>query len=118
VYDPATSTVTLFPVERLDIHNRYQLTVNGMAPNGLTDPGGQFLDGKGNGKPGSDFVTVISRATLAGPAPTALKAVQKKEVVSKKHTELVSAPAVDKLAASNLLAVKSTRVPSSRGGGH
>ena len=32
MYDPSAKSVTLFPAERLDLHNRYQLTVNGMAP--------------------------------------------------------------------------------------
>jgi hypothetical protein len=66
VYNPTTFTVTLFPAERLDIHNFYRLTVNGTAPKGLTDSQGNLLDGLNNGKAGSSFVTIISRSTLVG----------------------------------------------------
>ena len=70
VYDPATSTVFLHPVGRLDIHNRYRLIVDGMAPHGLTATWGQYLDGSGDA-PGSDYNTVISWKALAGPASAA-----------------------------------------------
>ena len=45
IYDSATHTVTLVPAERLNIHRRYSLTINGTAPSGLTNPSGQLLDG-------------------------------------------------------------------------
>jgi uncharacterized membrane protein len=70
IYNPTTLTVTLDPAQQLDVHNQYRLTVVGTAPNGLTDITGLLLDGAGTGKPGSNFVTVISRQTLAGPAPS------------------------------------------------
>jgi uncharacterized repeat protein (TIGR01451 family) len=70
VYDRSTLTVTLFPAERLDIHNLYQLTVNGSAPSGLAGATGLLLDGTANGVSGSNFVANISRPTLVGPAPT------------------------------------------------
>ena len=50
IYDSATHTVTLVPAERLNIHRRYRLTVNGTAPSGLTNPSGELLDGAGNGQ--------------------------------------------------------------------
>ena len=68
VYDPATDTVILDPAQRLDVHNRYELIVAGTGPSGLTDSSGRLLDGRGTGVPGSDFMTVISFKTLAGPA--------------------------------------------------
>jgi hypothetical protein len=68
VYDSATDTVTLVPAERLNIHRRYRLTVNGTAPAGLTNPSGVLLDGAGNGQPGSDHVTSITSRNLAGRA--------------------------------------------------
>jgi hypothetical protein len=67
-YDSATHTVTLVPTERLNIHRRYFLTVNGAAPAGLSNPAGVFLDGAGNGQPGTNFVTTITCRNLAGRA--------------------------------------------------
>jgi uncharacterized repeat protein (TIGR01451 family) len=66
LYNPATKSVTIFPAERLDLHKLYQLTVNGLAPNGLTDTSGNLLDGSASGTPGSNFVAIIDRNTLAG----------------------------------------------------
>ena len=51
VYDPTNTTVTLSFAKRLNVHHLYQLTINGTAPSGLTDPSGQFLDGAGTGRP-------------------------------------------------------------------
>ena len=72
VYDPSNETVTLDPARRLNVHRVYQLTVNGTAPGGLVDQQGRLLDGKDNGRPGSNFVSLITRATLAGPAPSTI----------------------------------------------
>ena len=68
IYDSATHTVTLVPAERLNIHRRYRLTVNGTAPFGLTNPSGELLDGAGNGHPGSNYVTSVTWRNLAGRA--------------------------------------------------
>jgi hypothetical protein len=73
VYDPTAHTVTLHPAEPLDVHNRYELTVAGTGPTGLADTSGRLLDGKKTGMPGSDYVTVISFATLAGFPPETAK---------------------------------------------
>ena len=69
VYDPATLSVTLFPVERLDIHNQYRLLILGTGPLGLTGATELLLDGKGDGAPGSDYQATISMTTLEGPVP-------------------------------------------------
>jgi hypothetical protein len=69
VYDPASLTVTLYPVNRLDVHNRYQITVKGSA-GGMTKVTGTPLAGD-IGQPATDYVAVISRSTLDGPAPGA-----------------------------------------------
>jgi hypothetical protein len=68
-YDPSTFTVTLAPVHRLDIHNRYRLTVDGTTRTGVRGISGLLLDGNGDGNPGSNFVAEINRRTLAGAAP-------------------------------------------------
>jgi streptogramin lyase len=70
VFNPTTNTVTLLPAERLPLQRLFQLTVNGVAPNGLTDTQGRLLDGNGSGTPGSNYVALISQNALAGPNPS------------------------------------------------
>ena len=60
--------------QRLQLHASYCLTINGTPPAGLTNPAGYLLDGAGNGKPGSNYVTTLTSSNLAGSAsqrPTA-----------------------------------------------
>jgi hypothetical protein len=71
VYNPTSHTVTLMFSQLLNIHRQYTITVNGMAPNGLTSATGVLLDGANNGKPGSNFVLTFGSAILAGPASAA-----------------------------------------------
>ena len=85
VYDPATLTVTLFPSELLSLHTFYQLTVNGATPNGLTSSTGVPLDGKGNGTPGTNFVSMFGGGILVGPAPAMLSAQPKRFAAEKKQ---------------------------------
>jgi hypothetical protein len=66
IYDAPTETVTLRPIHRLPLRRTYMLTVLGTPPGGLTDTAGVFLDGAGTGRPGSDYVAVIDRKSLAG----------------------------------------------------
>jgi hypothetical protein len=75
-YDPATRTVTLRPLHRLSLWQTYILVVNGNSPGGLTDTAGRFLDGKGNGTAGSNYVARINRKILAGPAITSRTAAR------------------------------------------
>jgi hypothetical protein len=60
VYGPATQTLTLTTVRRLDRRLRYRLTVVGTGPSGVTDTHGNLLDGQQNGQPGSDFVLSVT----------------------------------------------------------
>ena len=74
VYNPILHTVTLTPVNQLNIHYHYQLTVSG-----VKDTCGQLLDGDRNGVAGGNFVTIITKQNYspsvpAGPAPAALQA--------------------------------------------
>ena len=64
VYNPANNTVTLTPVHRLNVHERYLLTIDGLLSN--TNPPLPF-DGDNNGTPGGTFVTVITRANYPHP---------------------------------------------------
>ena len=70
MYNPRTQTVTLHPARRMNFHNGYKLTVNGASPNGLTDSQGLPLDGKGDGTPGSSYVTVVNRHNLVWGSAT------------------------------------------------
>lgn len=71
VYDPVLQTVTLSPRGRLSLRLPYQLTVRRTAPQGITRAAGQFLDGQGNGQPGSNYRASIvgdcAPASHAGP---------------------------------------------------
>ncbi len=67
VYDATAHTVTLYPTHRVYLFARYHLLVNGSTPTGVTGDTGLLLDGKGNGQPGSDFVTTFGKEILAGP---------------------------------------------------
>ena len=58
VYNPAARSVVLYMAQLMDIHNLYRITITGA----------------GTGKPGSDYVGVISESTLAGTASDAIPA--------------------------------------------
>jgi hypothetical protein len=62
VYDAASLTVTLRPVQRLNLHKRFQLTVVGTGPSGVTDSSGNLLGVQTIGQPGSNFVAIVSAA--------------------------------------------------------
>ena len=68
LYDATNDTVTLRLRDRLNVHLRYDLTVIGTAPDGVSSPSGVFLDGAGTGHPGSNYETNFGREILAGPA--------------------------------------------------
>jgi len=99
VYNAAAGTVTLYMSHRLDIHNRYQFTIRGAAPDGLTGTDGSPLDGAGTGIVGSNYVGHITESTLAGRASEATRA------------SLTSKPGLrkDARASSARLAVKANR---------
>ncbi len=69
VYDPAKLTVTLHPQQRIYIHYRYELTVDGTAPDGLTNTQRQLLDGADNGKPGSNYSEPLTWRNLVLDPP-------------------------------------------------
>jgi hypothetical protein len=54
-YDAGSRSVTIHPVHRINIHYPFTLTINGQAPDGLTDASGNFLDGAGNGQSGTNY---------------------------------------------------------------
>jgi len=123
IYDPATQTVTLVPAERLNIHWKYSLTVNGATPAGLTNLSGVPLDGSGKGHVGSNYVASITWRNLAGKAsklPTyylvhkapprpsiTLTSPQHAKVAVPKYTKV----ALHAAAVDHLLVTKSLQVP-------
>jgi hypothetical protein len=80
IYNPLTSSVTLLPRQRLDLHLRYFFVINGTTPAGVRDASGLLLDGAGTGRPGSNYVTFITAANLVvvGDPPGAAAALQLK----------------------------------------
>ncbi len=70
VYDSASLTVTLHPEQRISIHHRYTLIVDGTAPHGLTNTRGQLLDGADHGQPDSDYRASLTwRNLVLDPPP-------------------------------------------------
>jgi uncharacterized repeat protein (TIGR01451 family) len=78
-YDSAAHTVTLSLARRLNLHNRFRLTVIGTGQGGVTDAFGDGLDGLRTGDPGSNFVTVVTARdlVLTTSRPAILRAYRK-----------------------------------------
>ena len=78
VYDASTDSVTLHPAQRIDIHYRYELIIDGMSPNGLENTYSQLLDGSASGQPGSDYRAPLTwRNLVIDPAASKPKASHK-----------------------------------------
>jgi virginiamycin B lyase len=67
VYDAARQTVTLSPIRRLNFHHRFRLTVVGTGASGVADVARNLLDGQHTGRPGSDYVTIVTARNLVLP---------------------------------------------------
>jgi hypothetical protein len=65
LYDAANQPVTLWPIRRLPLRRTFLLTVKGAPPAGLTNASGTFLAGAGTGQPGSDYIGIVNRKSLA-----------------------------------------------------
>jgi len=69
VYDPANHTVMLQPGERINIHHRYTLVVDGNSPAAISNTQGQLLDSQAGG-PGSNYSTPLTwRNLVLDPPP-------------------------------------------------
>jgi hypothetical protein len=64
VYNPAAETVTLYPRTKISLNRAYGVTVIGTGPGGVADVRDVLLDGHGDGRAGSDFVTTLTRSNL------------------------------------------------------
>lgn len=93
LYDAAAHTVTLGLSQRLDLHRRYELTIDGMAPGGVSSPDGVLLDGAGTGRPGSNFATIFGREILAGPARAINRAAQARQAAALHRASVAAATA-------------------------
>jgi hypothetical protein len=56
--------VTLLPSERINIHHKYKLTVQGTKAGGVADTQGLLLDGANAGNPGSNYRTALTGRNL------------------------------------------------------
>ncbi len=103
VYSAESGAVTLYMAQRLDIHNLYRITINGSATSGLMSADGVPLDGAGDGIPGSNYVQLISRRTLAGRSSEAVRADRISAARGPRVGHAISASAVDMLAVAGRL---------------
>ncbi len=109
IYDPATFSVTLVPAQRLDVHYRYELTVNGTTSTGVRGASGLLIDGAGTGQPGSDYTAVIDRSTLAGRASSISSTLDAAALARAEKAAKASIVALDRLATSGELATLAIR---------
>ena len=85
VYDPTTETVNLRPSERINIHYKYTLTVEGAKAGGLTDTQGLLLDGAESGKPGSNYRAPLTWRDLVLSTPAAKTSEKSKPTTKTVH---------------------------------
>ena len=67
-YSPADRTVTLHPSQRLNVHKRFELIVDGTSRHAVVDLALHALDGGNTGRTGSDYHGAIDWAATAGPS--------------------------------------------------
>ena len=61
-YRAAGYSVTLKPATPFSLKKPVQLLIHGVAPGGLEDSLGRYIDGADNGHPGSDAIAILSRS--------------------------------------------------------
>jgi len=71
-YNPVTHSVTLRPNRRLNWHRKFQITVVGTGPTGLSDQLGNLMDGDGDGMPGGDYARRFRHYGLIQEKPAAV----------------------------------------------
>jgi Bacterial Ig-like domain (group 3)/Beta-propeller repeat len=67
-YDPTSRTVRLRPSRRLNVHDRFELVVDGTSTHGVVDLALRAMDGGKTGKAGSDYIGQIGWKAIAGPS--------------------------------------------------
>jgi len=66
-YDASADTVTLRPKQLVNLHWNYRLTVIGAGPNGVAGIDLALLDGAGDGRSGTNYVTTLNWKNLVIP---------------------------------------------------
>lgn len=74
-FSSGPNAVSITSAVRLPLNRTFGLVVIGTGPNALLTTSGQPIDGNSDGLPGGDFVTTISRTSVAGTAIGAQVAV-------------------------------------------
>ncbi len=72
-YNAAARTVTLHPSRRLNVHDRFELIVDGTSTHRIVDLALHALDGGKTGKAGSDYIGQIDWSSIAGPSLSGAK---------------------------------------------
>lgn len=91
-YDPATFTVTLDPLYRLNWFNPSKIVVLSGNRHGLTDPSGQALDGDNDGAAGGAFVAEFARGVYVSHPLYQRPAVPVAQLMSEPSTTLQGMP--------------------------
>ena len=60
--------MTLHPSRRLNVHDRFELSVDGTSTHAVVDLALDALDGVRTGKAGSDYLATIDWSAIAGPS--------------------------------------------------
>jgi Bacterial Ig-like domain (group 3) len=69
IFDATTNTVTLRPVDRINLHHTYQLRLIGTGPGGIRNTRGELLDGANTGNADSDYTANLTwRNVVLTPA--------------------------------------------------
>ena len=71
VYNAANNTVILTPKRKLTIKKSAELVINGLPPSGLEDTYGRLIDGNGDGKAGSNAVSILTKKVATVSAVSA-----------------------------------------------
>ncbi len=67
-YDASARTVTIHPSRQLNVHDEFELIVDGTSSHAVSDESLLALDGRKTGGAGSNYVGEIDWRTIAGPS--------------------------------------------------
>ena len=103
LYNAVAHSVTLRLASVMNLHKYYQVTIKGAAHGGIVGADGAPLAGEGTGKPGSNFVGIISPKTPTATSIPVIRAAQKTKANFSPHVHAISSTVVDALAVSGHL---------------
>ncbi len=103
-YNAASKTVALIPKKPFALTKPVQLLIDGVAPSGLQDSLGRYIDGDHNGTAGGNAVAVITRSSVTIDAATSAQSTD---------PPFVMAPAlIDAVLEVEMSSIKISRVGS------